>query len=607
MNINDYLVNKIKRGSNYFGNCKYCGEAVQWRRNKLTSHISKFCISTPSNMKESCKRKKSNDCHSEVSLTPSESISNVGSSASHRSHSMEQRSNMSSWIDKCKKEDQDQIDIAVAKFFYRTGIPFNAADCQEWKNMFQLARPAYKPPGSKKLRTTLLSRVYTDMNESIRQIIADSTNISIISDGWSNIRNEHLVNYILIIPNQKPLFYGITDCDGKSQTSMQVAADLVNVIHDIGAEKVVSIVTDNAPNMRSAWKIIEETFPHIYANGCAAHVLNLLIQDICSITKYAETLDRAISVVKFIKSRNHIAVAFRKIQQNHDFKRFVTLPVITRWYTQYQCLNNLINNREVIEQISATTSLMKRVNDGDKRDAFNGIVRDSSFWSDVEVLQRKLKLPSELIGEAEGDASNIGSIYKLFQKLLCSNNFGNEELLLIKKRWDFIHTESMGFAYILDPMTKGGLGMMGTDFEDTHEQFLLKYDDKQEICDEFIKFMSYVAEPGEKASQYFSRKNYNIRSWWMIYGRNKFPELSKIASRLYAIPTSSASAERVWSVFSLIHTKKRCKLKNETVFKLAYVYINTQLISDYAMEGESIDYFLQQLNDEEFSFVDDLP
>ena len=43
------------------------------------------------------------------------------------------------------------------------------------------------------------------------------------------------------------------------------------------------------------------------------------------------------------------------------------------------------------------------------------------------------------------------------------------------------------------------------------------------------------------------------------------------------MPTSSAASERVWSVFSFIHSKKRCKLLNDKVMKLAKVYVNTSI------------------------------
>ena len=40
----------------------------------------------------------------------------------------------------------------------------------------------------------------------------------------------------------------------------------------VGVNKVTAVITDN---MRAAWDILEAEYPHIFCNGCAAHVFNL--------------------------------------------------------------------------------------------------------------------------------------------------------------------------------------------------------------------------------------------------------------------------------------------------------------------------------------------
>ena len=160
---------------------------------------------------------------------------------------------MERWIDTCNVTMKDDLDSAIAKFLYRTAIPFNVADYQEWKDIWSLARPVYQPPKSKALKRTLLTKEYFKMKTSVKEIVKEAHSVSIVSDGWSNIRNEHFVNFILIIPNHKPLFYGYIDCDGESQTSIQISSDIITVIEEIGAQKVNSVVTDNAVTMQVAW------------------------------------------------------------------------------------------------------------------------------------------------------------------------------------------------------------------------------------------------------------------------------------------------------------------------------------------------------------------
>lgn len=194
-------------------------------------------------------------------------------------------------------------------------------------------------------------------------------------------------------------------------------------------------------------------------------------------------------------------------------------------------------------------------------------------------------------------------MYSFFQQLLISPLYNDEELLLIKKRWEFIHTESMGFAYVLNPKTKGGLGMMGEDLEETYDNLRNFFDNDDEINKEFDRFIQLVAEPSSAYARLFESKSFDPRTWWLVHGKNKFSSLAKLACKVFAIPTSSASSERVWSVFNLIHSKKRCRLKNQTVNKLAYVYVNSQLVVDQEEEASEIDYFLQQINGEDLDCI----
>jgi hypothetical protein len=127
----------------------------------------------------------------------------------------------------------------------------------------------------------------------------------------------------------------------------------------LGKDRVTAVVTDNASCMRTAWALIEKHYPHIFANGCAAHVLNLLVKDILGIGSFKGTLQDAVAVTNLVKARGALSDEFRKIQKPTSKARFLTLPVETRWYTQYRCVANVVDNQEILEQLAATTRVME--------------------------------------------------------------------------------------------------------------------------------------------------------------------------------------------------------------------------------------------------------
>ena len=67
---------------------------------------------------------------------------------------------------------------------------------------------------------------------------------------------------------------------------------------------------------------------------------------------------------------------------------------------------------------------------------------------------------------------------------------------------------------------------------------------------------------------------------WIVSGKAKFPVLGEVALRINQVPTSAAASERAWNLFDLIHTKRRNRLLNERVHKLAFVMINCSFRND---------------------------
>lgn len=61
--------------------------------------------------------------------------------------------------------------------------------------------------------------------------------------------------YLIIATGQKPFFYKSLETSGTSQTGEEIAKQVLKIIEEIGVEKCVSVVTDNAANMRVMIKL----------------------------------------------------------------------------------------------------------------------------------------------------------------------------------------------------------------------------------------------------------------------------------------------------------------------------------------------------------------
>ncbi|KAF0744360.1 hypothetical protein Ae201684P_018590 [Aphanomyces euteiches] len=223
---------------------------------------------------------------------------------------------MQPFVDRTNEQDKAVLDKACARLFYDTGIPFAVAHSTAWKEYHAALRPAYQPPSSKRIRGALLDAAYQEHSRETTRHLKSSNFMHLVSDGFSNIRRQHLVNFVAHTPNSdsRPIVVDIKTTRDEAQTAQAIANDILDVIEKIGFKKVVSVVTDNAPSMRGARTIIEERHPQIICNGCAAHTLNLLVNDVSKLARFAEPLVQAKAITAFVMQRAQVLDRFRSIQ-----------------------------------------------------------------------------------------------------------------------------------------------------------------------------------------------------------------------------------------------------------------------------------------------------
>ena len=155
-----------------------------------------------------------------------------------------------------------------------------------WKRFLNVLHTAYTPPTRHALSAHLLKAEFNPVQVKVKPIIKKADCIAIISDGWSNVCGQGIINYI--ISTTLPVSYNSTGTRDYRHTGLNIANELTPVINDLGLKKVFALVTDNAVNMKAAWSKVEESYPHITPFGCAAHALNLLLKDIMAL----KTMDR---------------------------------------------------------------------------------------------------------------------------------------------------------------------------------------------------------------------------------------------------------------------------------------------------------------------------
>ena len=147
-------------------------------------------------------------------------------------------------IDDYKKE----TDIKIAHAFYASGIPLATIENPFFIQALHKINPEYHPPSRKVLSTSLLEKEYKQISSNIKKQINDANYICLTSDGWTNIHQESIINFM--VTTSQPIFWKALEIKESSHTGEYIACQFEIVIEEIGIPKIAAIITDNARNMK---------------------------------------------------------------------------------------------------------------------------------------------------------------------------------------------------------------------------------------------------------------------------------------------------------------------------------------------------------------------
>ena len=110
---------------------------------------------------------------------------------------------------------------------------------------------------------------------------------------------------------------------------------------------VVQVYTDNAPVMTAASRHIFQSISHLYVQGCAAHCLDLLLEDWGKEEWVKKLVKKARIISVFIKSHHASQAIFRRLSPDLSIR----LPVETRFATNFIMIDRLLQVRNALERM----------------------------------------------------------------------------------------------------------------------------------------------------------------------------------------------------------------------------------------------------------------
>ncbi|KAK3911846.1 Zinc finger BED domain-containing protein 4 [Frankliniella fusca] len=483
------------------------------------------------------------------------------------------RKSMDRFVDITAPDEKARLDAAFARAVYATGLPLSTFEKTPWTEFFSALRPSYKVPTPYFLSGPLLDAEYAKCTAINKEKLEMASALGIMTDCYTNIRTESVLDVIVTTPT--PILYKQVFRGTVREAGEYVADILISVIREVGPEKFVILVTDNASNMRAAWLLVTEEFPHITAFGCAAHCWNLLFGDIIqAISAVFRNYDKARKVVRYVKKSTNVSAVFSTKQKEKYGKSSITLklPGKTRWAGAVMLYNSLLKNKAALQETVLHEDLVVDA-------TIRRQVLEDAFWNRAKSINDLLVPIHAAITLIEGSKALLSDVYFLHRKIedcvtsnLASLPITAQEkehiMTLLAERKDFTIKAIHLAAYMLDPRFRGDRLSDGEVVEAIDYISCLAGRmglDEGEIVANLGHFRSNEGFFSKKSIM-DSAERLHPSVWWK--GECSTQPLAKLASNLLSMPPSAADVERRWSDHGYIHNKSRNRLINERVTKL---------------------------------------
>lgn len=548
--------------------CILCKKVIYAKScDRFSSHIQNGCVVASKELKENVKQIRSNEQKKTKLKQQMSNSTNLQSPDTSITNSNNEDDMIIIHGSKLSLESK------IGDFIFETGSPFNLVDSQSFKNLFTNPKGDYVGPSEKRLRTVVLDAKYEQSKQLLTKFILDHDNICLISDGWTSCSNQHIINFMVSKPRSCTYFHSSVATGSNSNTGKYISDLLISKIESIGPTKISSLVVDNAKNVKSALLLVEKKYPWIITSTCAAHAAHHLLGDVLQLKSNKHILEKSKVIVKFFK--NHLIPynEFRTLQTSMkqtelEVGEMLKLPCDTRWGTNYDCLRSVFDNKLVLTSVIHLKTLTPFIQNDDFAEVKN-IITDPSFWTMLDALLIKTTEIRKAITLLESDSSDISNIIPCFSAI-ATNTKDKEIKNIVKERLSMVRNKYVCASYILNPVNP--LDVL--DQSGRQEGIsVLDHHLNGEVT-ELINFVNSKSNLGKDESNFINRCGAEM--WWNLFGSIQYPLLSKLALKLFAVPSSSASAERAWSAFGYIMNFRRNRLAPNMLEKLAGIYINSR-------------------------------
>lgn len=447
-------------------------------------------------------------------------------------------------------ENDDTLDVQVARMIFATNCSFRTVDHPEFKAMIEMLRPGYEPPSSHKIAKDLLYKTYNAERLQNKTRTLRDKFVCMSINGCSSKGSRIQVSLHDVEEQIQSLVTNVNDESSLTQTPQylcDLALKTIRECSNLYNCKVTSLVTDSeANNLREIHECLIK-YPdlqckNILVYGCISNTMELLSNDlqIPSVTEHLKCI---------INYFNNYPIAQAEYGTAGE-KTGLNLPFEAKSASLIHKLEYYILNWHSIME---------------NRNAMN-VVNHLGSKHNNQCLERLKKISLAFV-RSQSDTCTIGEATEIWLDLI--NQLKDEDDVIkikIIKRFEMATTPAHYLANILDPRYEGK--KLDKCLMDKALDYVATY--HPEVMPDLIE---YKAHSGPFKDFLFTAANRGNRAvkpivWWKSLEKTKQNHISEqmftLNKQLHSTVASSLGSECLFSMFDFVHNKVRNSITEKT-------------------------------------------
>ncbi|XP_078152571.1 uncharacterized protein LOC144547747 [Carex rostrata] len=213
----------------------------------------------------------------------------------------------------------------------------------------------------------------------------DDFGCTIMCDGLTSNNKRNIINF-LVYCTEGTVFLKSVDATNNYKSANYICS----LIEEVGATRVVQVVSDNGANFKKAGSLLMDHYSHIFWTPCAAHCIDLMLEDIGNTDEIKDVVQKAQNFTNFIYNHQWALNLMHEATNNRELLR----PGITRFATNFITLQSIYTFKDALVQMGLKSNWIEQVRKlktkKDKEGAENvrDLLLNERYWISVaETIQ----------------------------------------------------------------------------------------------------------------------------------------------------------------------------------------------------------------------------